>query len=972
MIPILYDKNETAFTSNGLGRLSDCIRCIVTEQRNGVYECEFEYPVNGNHFDDITVGRIIACTHDDYGDVQPFDIYSKSEPINGVVTFNAHHISYRLNEITVKPFEAGTVALALQNIKNYSVTTNPFTFWTDRSSSAQFVNAVPRKARNMLGGEENSILDVFGTGEYEFDKFTVRFYAHRGQDTNISIRYAKNLTNFENDYDIQDSYTAVVPFWKGQNDQSEDVLVTLSEWYILSGHTVDSGRVVCVPMDLSTEFDTPPTEAQLRTKAQNRLSASDAWNPNQTVKINFVQLWQTEEYKDYAPLQRVRLCDTVGVFVPMYNMSLRAKVISVTYNVLLDRYDSMTLGDKPTTYAHVIEKQYDSKVAGIIDGFAALSSSISGVEQALVDLQDDLEEQIDAKIETWAQTSNPASSWTTSELRAQHNNDLWLYTGTSNITVGSVTIKPQGVYKYNGTNNTWVAYSSTSSNLFDLVDGKSTIFYGSPSGTYANKRTGDYLVDASTGKTYRWSGSAWVVQTDYQTAIANATATIQDDIEDAIEDATDLILGGTGGYVITTVNANGQPIELLITDNMDINQAQNVWRWNQGGFGHSKTGYNGTYTTAITQDGHIVADFIDVGTLTANLIRAGVMTSITGQTYFDLDNNKLVIAQDGPKKGRDYTQTGYPLVNINTEITSTLGEMTYYTKTNPSGSRYENTGIGFGIRSKGVNTDDSMLFLPYTGDYTRGSYQGSGDTKFRSKMALIATHEEFEIIAGADSFAKGRIGSLTFYHNGAEMSTMSRTASNGISLSGDNKILINYTGTSGSDQPLSITSAVGTSASSATFKGYLVCNGGKSRLMETENYGQRLLYCYETPSALFGDIGQGVTDENGVCVVDINDIFNETVDTNIEYNVFLQKEGQGDVWIDEKMYNYFVVKGTPNLKFSWELKARQKDIKLDYMEEYNVFNDRFNYTESEVYSALEVTESEYENYIHEQEGVLTA
>lgn len=887
MIPILYDKNETAFTSNGLGRLSDCIRCIVTEQRNGVYECEFEYPVNGNHFDDITVGRIIACTHDDYGDVQPFDIYSKSEPINGVVTFNAHHISYRLNEITVKPFEAGTVALALQNIKNYSVTTNPFTFWTDRSSSAQFVNDVPRKARAMLGGEENSILDVFGTGEYEFDKFTVRFYAHRGQDTNISIRYAKNLTNFENDYDIQDSYTAVVPFWKGQNDQSEDVLVTLSEWYILSGHTVDSGRVVCAPMDLSTEFDTPPTQAELRTKAQSRLSASDAWNPNQTVKINFVQLWQTEEYKDYAPLQRVRLCDTVGVFVPMYNMSLRAKVISVTYNVLLDRYDSMTLGDKPTTYAHVIEKQYDSKVAGIIDGFAALSSSVSGVEQALVDLQDDLEEQIDAKIETWAQTSNPASSWTTSELRAQHNNDLWLYTGTSNITVGSVTIKPQGVYQYNGTNNTWVAYSSTSSNLFDLVDGKSTIFYGSPTGTYANKRTGDYLVDASTGKTYRWSGSAWVVQTDYETAIANATATIQDDIDEAIENATEQILGGTGGYVITTVNANGQPIELLITDNLDINQAQNVWRWNQGGFGHSKTGYNGTYTTAITQDGHIVADFIDTGKLTANIIKAGIISSKNGKVYFDLDNNELAC---NLLKG-DYVQ-----IYLQNESTGSYGNDYLIIKN----KRATDDSYGLSIKPSATNTTRCFFNSP------------NGFQIQKAAFGVSASSSEASLVVGGYRVLSSDTDTIF----GVTTTNASyKHRKDGLVTENVSSFRKEITGTVRITRDLNV-------------------SGTKTRLVDTKDYGARALYCYETPSPIFGDIGECIIDETGMCIVDIDEIFSETIDIKHEYQVFLQKEGQGDCWVEEKTPTYFVIKGTPNLKVAWEIKNRQLDYNALRLDEF--------------------------------------
>ena len=104
MIPILYDKTETSFTTNGLCRLPSCKSCIVTEERNGIYECEFEYPVTGENFALISKGKIIGCTHDEQGDIQPFDIYAKSEPINGVVTFYAHHLSYRLNELVVKPF----------------------------------------------------------------------------------------------------------------------------------------------------------------------------------------------------------------------------------------------------------------------------------------------------------------------------------------------------------------------------------------------------------------------------------------------------------------------------------------------------------------------------------------------------------------------------------------------------------------------------------------------------------------------------------------------------------------------------------------------------------------------------------------------------------------------------------------------------------------------------------------------------
>ncbi|MEE0897338.1 MAG: phage tail spike protein, partial [Acutalibacteraceae bacterium] len=381
MIPILYEKTETAFTSNGLGRLSDCIRCIATEERNGIYEVEFDYPVTGILFSEIQEGRIIACTHDEQGDIQPFDIYARSEPINGVVTFYAHHISYRLSGITVKPFTAGSCAEALSKIKTQSVTTNPFTFWTNKSVTAQYTSERPKIAKGMLAGEEGSILDIYGTGEYEYDKFNVKLHLHRGQDTNVSIRYGKNLIDYTNEYDVSDAYTAVVPYWLGEvteegAEESTQVLVMLPELFITSGHSVPSGREVVVPMDLSDEFEDAPTVAELRTRAQSRLASSDAWLPNQTVTVDFVQLWQTEEYADYAPLQRLRLCDTCGVFVPMYDTALRLKIIRVTYNVLLDRYDQMELGDKPTTYTAVLEKMYDSKVAGVEAGLKSIAVDI--------------------------------------------------------------------------------------------------------------------------------------------------------------------------------------------------------------------------------------------------------------------------------------------------------------------------------------------------------------------------------------------------------------------------------------------------------------------------------------------------------------------------------------------------------------------------------------------------------------------
>ena len=214
MIPILYPGTEKEFRTNGIGRLTDCIRCIATEERNGIYEVEFDYPIEGVHFDEIEIGKIVAVTHDDTKEIEPFIIYQRTVPnLSGVVTFNAHHISYKLGEIVAMPFTAGSCAEALQGLTTYSASVNPFTFWTDKTTTASFENTVPRNVRNILGGEENSILDVFGGGDYEFKRFEVKLYAQRGVDSDVEIRYAKNLTDLQETKDYSQSYNAIVPYW---------------------------------------------------------------------------------------------------------------------------------------------------------------------------------------------------------------------------------------------------------------------------------------------------------------------------------------------------------------------------------------------------------------------------------------------------------------------------------------------------------------------------------------------------------------------------------------------------------------------------------------------------------------------------------------------------------------------------------------------------------------------------------------
>jgi len=117
-------------------------------------------------------------------------------------------------------------------------------------------------------------------------------------------------------------------------------------------------------------------------------------------------------------------------------------------------------------------------------------------------------------------------------------------------------------------------------------------------------------------------------------------------------------------------------------------------------------------------------------------------------------------------------------------------------------------------------------------------------------------------------------------------------------------------------------------------KGNLEVSGTKNRIADTENYSQRLLYCYEMAAPIFGDIGEGTIDETGSCCIFLDDIFSETIAFDMEYQVFLQKEGPGDVWVDSKKSAFFIVKGTPGLKFAWEIKAKQKEYGCERLEKF--------------------------------------
>lgn len=392
MIPILFDKNEISFTNNGLCRLRDCISAVVVEERNGIYELDFDYPVNGANYEQIECGRIVGVTHDEDGDLQPFEIVSVSRPIDGIVSFHAVHISYRQSQMTVSGTDINSLADAFELLKT-ARPSNPFTYESDFTSSGYMASAdgTPRTVRQMLGGVRGSILDAYG-GEYEWDKWTVRLHRNRGEVKDFAIRYGVNLLKYDDETDYQNTFTSCVPYWK-----NEDTLVTAE---VSSGEIGYNGNDIRIPLDLSEKFETAPTVAQLEEAGRSYMSRNNTNVPAQSISVDFVRLSELGEYENLRELLTCKLCDSITVIFPMYGVRASFKIVRTEWDVLADRYNGMELGSLRTTLAEALGTQTETTGGtsggsiGITVGgntypiTKIMTTTVSGVSGVLVQYDD--------------------------------------------------------------------------------------------------------------------------------------------------------------------------------------------------------------------------------------------------------------------------------------------------------------------------------------------------------------------------------------------------------------------------------------------------------------------------------------------------------------------------------------------------------------------------------------------------------
>lgn len=639
MIPILFDTTETAFATNGIGRLSDAISCIVTEERNGAYELAMEYFEGGKHAEDIAIDRIIFAKPSALHDPQPFRIYKVTKPLNQRFKVLARHISYDLNYISVNPCGPYNSAYtAMNGLKDNANSISPFTVGTvTATGTASFQVTEPASFRNWIGGREGSVIDTYG-GELEWDRFTVKLHSARGINRGLTLRYGKNISDISQEQGIDHTISGVTPFMKA----GDGSMLTLPE------HTVFRPSVYSTPqrvvtMDCSQYVDEQaireanPTETDqqidarlisaMRTVAQDYVNGLSP-TPVSSIEVAFVNLGDTEEYKDIKTLFiQADLCDTVSVEYPRLGISTTAKIIKTEYNVLLERFEKLTIGKIKASLGDKLQDMSNQSVSYSNSSAAAVSA------QALVDA---IKKALAALLESKGYTNDRETAIRADEALA-------------------------------------IAVS--------LAEAK----------TYADAREQDAINAAATNTA---------------SAIAANTA---------------LITGANGGYIKFKYNANNKPIEILIMDAENENDAVKIWRWNINGLGYSKTGKDGPFLTALSSAGIFNTDFIAANTLSgasliagtinagkittgyldASIIKVGSITDQAGKNVINMSNGSFSLAD-----GRMLYAQGSDYISLYDNLSLRLNGIPL------AGILYKNIGRAYDS-SKAVSSYNTVILRPY-------------------------------------------------------------------------------------------------------------------------------------------------------------------------------------------------------------------------------------------------------------------
>lgn len=383
MIPVLFAPHTTEFINGGSwinlsGFLSDCVSCLMTEERNGKYELELTYPHNGSFASEIAVNSLIGISRPvetGKNPLQVFRVYDIVNTYDGMMTVYAQHISYIYAQTPWYTHTGGgyhwdntfqaditTISAAIAQINNNlslwcaEVPNLPITsdISTTLSSAAKYPPADLRSIRNCIGGQEGSLLDLFG-GELDWDNLdSVTLNSARGQARDYYVEYGVNIIDASMEQNIQECYTGVVATWRYTNPETNNTWecyavkeaanassFAVKRWYVYDC----TGNENLTGMIPDTQANMDAIQARLQGLANTKAQEIQIGVPRISIDVDFADLLGTKEDKQYRSLEQFFLCDSVNVRIPKYNVSKSAKITSVTWDVLNERYEEMHIGE---------------------------------------------------------------------------------------------------------------------------------------------------------------------------------------------------------------------------------------------------------------------------------------------------------------------------------------------------------------------------------------------------------------------------------------------------------------------------------------------------------------------------------------------------------------------------------------------------------------------------------------------------
>ena len=348
MRPRLFPSIATSFDARGYGTI-DALSCVVSESLNGEYSLEMKMFAADPLFQYLEIGSIIAAKPNETDPNQAFCVESINKDINGEVDVYATHIvQFRSKLIPVSNFTSNTIKDAVQDALNYSLESNPFSFTTNKSSAVQYTIDTPRSFREVMGGTEGSLLDVYG-GEYYYDNFEIELLLRRGTDNGVRIFYGKNMVKFnaEDEFNWDDSATGVLPYW-----YSEDEGLVVGDIQY-NDYKDDYPFRRTVTRDFTDDVENKPSKADLETEALSWITGKGM--PFTNLSVSFDDLVTDNKGKN------ISLGDTVHIINTAYGVNYESRIITMEYDVLLERYTNVEVGDRKMTINEAIKQTASEK-----------------------------------------------------------------------------------------------------------------------------------------------------------------------------------------------------------------------------------------------------------------------------------------------------------------------------------------------------------------------------------------------------------------------------------------------------------------------------------------------------------------------------------------------------------------------------------------------------------------------------------